>query len=474
MSLGLFGSLNLAARSLQVQQQGIEVAGHNLANVNNPAYSRQKIAIHSAGAIQTNDGFIQGIGADVAGIQQVRNALLDAQMVSENSVTGSLEAQQQALQYAQADLGQQIDQRASGAEGAAAAAGIGQHGIGDAMNDLFNSFQALSTQPSSTTQRDIVLNKATQLAERFQATDKRLDALNDSLNTSVETEVAGANQILSEIAQLNRKIVRAEMNSDGVANDLRDARQAKLEELGKIVKFDTSEGAAGSVNISIGGVLMVDSTEVAETLETYDVSGKTMVRAASTDAPLNITSGRIHGFIEARDTSIQALRDNLSSLASTLIAEVNRLHQTGFGKDGSTGLAFFSGTNASDIAVNSALTADKIATSDTAGEVGNNKIILALAQLKEAPQSGLSNLTISQNYSRVVAKLGSDLDRVNQGVSDQAAVSNMVATQRDSVSGVSMDEEMTDLLKFQRAYQASAKIVNVIDEMLLSIINMRS
>lgn len=474
MSLGLFGSLNLAARSLQVQQQGIEVAGHNLANVNNPAYARQRVAIHSAGAIQTNDGFIQGIGADVAGITHVRNALLDAHMVSENSVTGSLEAQQQALQYAQADLGQEIDRRASGAEGAAAAGGLGQHGIGDGMNDLFNSFQALSTQPSSTTQRDIVLTKAAQLAERFHATDERLAALNTSLNTSVETEVAGANALLTEIAQLNRNIVRAEMSSDGVANDLRDARQAKLEELGKIVKFETSEGAAGSVNISIGGVLMVDSTEVAETLETYDVSGKTMVRAASTDAPLNITGGRIHGFIDARDTAIQALRDNLSSLASTLITEVNRLHQSGFGKDGSTGLAFFSGTNASDITVNSALTADKIAASDTAGEVGNNKIILALAQLKEAPQSALSSQTLSQNYSRVVAKLGADLDAVNQGVSDQAAVSNMVASQRDSISGVSIDEEMTDLLKFQRAYQASAKIVNVIDEMLLSIINMRS
>ncbi|HUS34291.1 MAG TPA: flagellar hook-associated protein FlgK [Verrucomicrobiae bacterium] len=474
MSLGLFGSLNLAARSLQVQQQGIEVAGHNLANVNNPAYARQRVAIHSAGAIQTNDGFIQGVGADIAGITQVRNALLDAQMVSENSVTGSLEAQQQALQYAQADLGQQIDQRASGAEGAAAASGIGQHGIGDAMNDLFNSFQALSTQPSSTTQRDIVLTKAAQLAERFQATDDRLAALNTSLNTSVETEVSGANALLSEIAQLNRKIVRAEMGSDGVANDLRDARQAKLEELGKIVKFDTSEGAAGSVNISIGGVLMVDSTEVAEALETYDVSGKTMVRAASSDAPLNITGGRIHGFIDARDGAVQGLRDNLSSLASTLITQVNLLHQSGFGKDGSTGLAFFSGTNASDISVNSALTADKIAASNTVGEVGNNKIILALAQLKEAPQSALSSQTLSQNYSRVVAKLGSDLDLVNQGVSDQAAVSNMVSTQRDSISGVSMDEEMTDVLKFQRAYQASAKIVSVIDEMLLSVINMRS
>jgi flagellar hook-associated protein 1 len=473
MSLGLFQTLNLSARSLQVQQQGIEVAGHNLANVNNPAYARQKIAIHSAGAIQTNDGFIQGIGADVTAIQQVRNALLDAQMVSENSVTGSLEAQQQALQYAQADLGQEIDRRASGAEGVAAAAGLGQHGIGDAMNELFSSFQALETQASSVEQRDEILNSAKQLAERFQLTDKRLAGLNSSLNTSVETEVAGVNSLLSEIAQLNKSIVRAEMSSEGVANDLRDARQAKLEELGKLVKFDTSEGDAGAVNISIGGTLMVDTTSVVETLETYDVAGKTMVRAASTDGPLTITGGRIHGFIDARDGAVQTLRDNLSTLATTLITEVNRVHQAGFGMDGSTGLAFFTGTNASDIAVNSAVTAEKIAASNSAGDVGNNKNIVALAQLKDTRQAALTNQTFSQNYGRVVAGLGTALSGANQGVSDQAAVSRMVQTQRDSISGVSMDEEMTDLVKFQRAYQASAQMVNVIDEMLQTILNMR-
>src|SRR5438874_4276663 len=159
--LGLFGTLNLTTRSLQVQQQGIEVAGHNLANVNNPAYARQKIAIATSPAIHTETGMIEGTGADVVAIQQVRNAILDAQLVDENSVTGSLEAQQQTLQYAQSDLGQQIDRGATGAEGAAAASGAGgQHAIGDAVNDLFNSFQSLSTQPSSMTERDIVLNKA--------------------------------------------------------------------------------------------------------------------------------------------------------------------------------------------------------------------------------------------------------------------------------------------------------------------------
>jgi flagellar hook-associated protein 1 FlgK len=472
MSLGLFGTLNMSARSLQAQQAGIEVAGHNLSNVNNPAYARQRVALATTPAVETGEGFLQGTGVHVVAIQQVRSALLDSQLIVENSVTGSLEAQQNALQYAQADLGQEIDRRAIGAQGATAAAGIGQHGIGDAINDLFNSFQTLSTQPSSITQRDIVLTKATQLAERFQATDQRLADLNTSLNATVKSDVAQVNSLLGEIAMLNEKIARAEINDTGAANDLRDSRQAKLEELGTLVKFEQSAGEASAVNVTINGVLMVDVTTVREQLETYDVAGKTMVRAASTDGPLTITSGRIHGTIDARDGAIQTLRDNLSSLASTLITEVNRLHQTGFGKDGSTGLAFFTGTNASDIAVNSAVTAEKIAASDTNGDVGNNKIILSLAQLKEAPQAGLTNQSFSQNYSGIVANLGSALDSVNRGASDQAVVSNMVRAQRDSVSGVSIDEEMTDLVKYQRAYQASARVVNVVDEMLQTILSM--
>jgi flagellar hook-associated protein 1 FlgK len=474
--LGLFGTLNLTTRSLQVQQQGIEVAGHNLANVNNPAYARQRVMIATSPTVQAENGMIEGTGADVTAIQQVRSSILDSQLVSENSVTGSLEAQQQALQYAQSDLGQQIDRGATGAEGAAAAGGTGgQHAIGDAINDLFNSFQSLSTQPSSMTERDIVLNKATQLTDRFRDTDSRLASLSASINTDLDSDVSQVNSVLGDIAKLNQQIARAEINSNGAANDLRDSRQAKLEELGKLVKFDTSAGEAGAVNVSIGGVLMVDTTVVSNQLQTYDAGGGQMlVRAATGSTPLDITSGHIAGLIETRDGAVKTLRDDLSTLATSLITQINTLHQGGFGKDGSTGLAFFTGTNASDIRVNQTLIDDpgKIGASDSNGDVGNNKVIVAMAQLANAPQAALADQTFTQKYGRVVADLGASLSKVNQGISDQAAVVNMVTTQRDSVSAVSLDEEMADLVKFQRAYQASAQVVNVVNTMLETIINM--
>ncbi|MBC8003410.1 MAG: hypothetical protein H7X97_12555, partial [Opitutaceae bacterium] len=165
--LGLFGTLNLGTRSLSTQQQGTEIAGHNLANVNNPAYARQRLAIATSLTVPTEMG-PQGTGADGVAIVQLRNGLLDLQIQSETSVRGSLDAQQTALQYVQANLGQQIDRQASGAAGAAATGGVGgQNGIAEHLSNLFNSFQSLSTNPTSLAERQVLLGKAEDLAAQF-------------------------------------------------------------------------------------------------------------------------------------------------------------------------------------------------------------------------------------------------------------------------------------------------------------------
>jgi len=143
----------MANRSLQTQRNGTEVAGHNLANVNTPGYSRQRVAIETSITIPSELG-PQGTGADAVAIVQIRDALIDRQIVAETSVRGSFESRQKALQFGQAALGQEIDRQASGAEGSAAASGVGgQHGIAENISDLFNAFQSLSTNPTSMTER---------------------------------------------------------------------------------------------------------------------------------------------------------------------------------------------------------------------------------------------------------------------------------------------------------------------------------
>lgn len=233
--LGLFGTLSLANRSLQTQRNGTEVAGHNLANVNTPGYARQRVAIETSLTIPSDMG-PQGTGADAVGIYQLRDALIDRQIVNETSVRGAYESRQRALQFGQAALGQQIDRQATGAEGAAAASGVGgQHGIAEHMSEMFNAMQSLSTNPTSISERQVLLIKAESLATQFNQVSTRLDDLRTSLSESLDSDVEQANIALGDIAKLNEQIIAAELGTTAKANDLRDIRQKRIEDLAALV-----------------------------------------------------------------------------------------------------------------------------------------------------------------------------------------------------------------------------------------------
>ena len=468
--------MNLGAQSLQVQRQGVEVSGHNLANVNNPAYARQRLRIQTSLPIPTPWG-PQGTGAQVTGIQQLRSAIVDGQIQAETSVRGFLDAKQAALQYGQAILGQTIDRQATGPEGSAASLGVGgQHGLAESLGDLFSSFQSLSTNPTSLTERQAVLMKAQDLAMQLNQIDTRLGNLNTSLDSSLQTDVSQANELLSQIADYNKQIFASENGAPGSANDLRDLRQQRIEELSRLVNAQATEQPNGAIDVSISGTTMVSGLQVLDTLETYDAGGGQMlVRTATGGAALTLTGGSLQGTIDARDGALKTLRADVNSLASLVITEVNTLHSAGFSLTGSTGAIFFTGTNAADIAVNGTLLNDPalLQAGGVGGAVGDNQVALALAQLANKQNPGLSNRTFSQNYAQTVASLGQSLASVTTEISDQTVVEKMLQRQRDSVSGVSLDEEMTDMIKFQKGFEASAHLITTIDEMLQTVLSMK-
>jgi flagellar hook-associated protein 1 FlgK len=474
--LGLFGTLNLGARSLQVQRQGVEVAGHNLANANNPAYARQRIALVTALTIPTPIG-PQGTGADVVGIRQLRSALLDYQIVGEASVRGYLEAQQQALQFGEAVLGQSVDRLADGPLGSAAAQGVGgQHGIAEGLAGLFAAFQSLSTNPTSITERQAALLQAQTLANQFNQIDARLSTLRASLNDTVTADVTEVNDLLRGIAGLNQQIIAAENGAPGTANDLRDLRQQKLEALARLVNLQAVEQANGGVDLAIAGAGVLAGPTVLDTLEAYDPgTGNLLVRTATGGTPLALTGGSLQGVIEARDGALTTLRNDLNTLAAQFITQVNAIHSGGFGLNGTTGANFFTGTGAADIAVNAALLADpaRLQASGVNGAVGDNQVALALAQLGNQPQAALNDQTFSRSYAHTVAAFGQTIFSVNGALSDQEIVEKMLWRQRDAVSGVSLDEEMTDLIKFQKAFEASARLIVTVDEMLQTVVDLK-
>jgi flagellar hook-associated protein 1 len=396
--LGLFGTLNLAARSLATQQQGTEVAGHNLANVNNPAYSRQRLVIQTSNPVPGAIG-PQGSGADAVAIQQLRDHLLDRQIQSELSARSSLDAQQKALQYAQAGLGQEIDQHGSATSESGA-----QTGLAGDLSRLFNSFHSLSSQPSSLAERQILLLNAQNLTTQFSQTAGRLDNVTSSLNDSVTSDVARANVALTDIAKLNASIVTAELSGRYQANDLRDLRQQRIEDLSEIAGVTTTSAPNGSIDISLDGVTLVQGSQILDQLESFtDPAGLTFVRSLANGTPLSLTSGSLHGTIEARDGAVASLRSNLDTLAAQLITEVNAVHASGFDLQDQSGLPFFTGTDASSIRVHGDLLADpsRIQAAANPNAPGDNQVILALAQLGDRTVAGLQNQLSPSNINRL-------------------------------------------------------------------------
>jgi flagellar hook-associated protein 1 len=465
MSIGLFQVLNMASRAMDTQQAGIEVTGQNLSNVNNPNYSRQVLQISTSADVPTNVG-IEGTGVQATGVQQIVSQVVNSQIQSENSTSSYWQAQQQALQFAQADLGQQVTSATS-------SSGDSSQGIATAMSNFFNDLQTLSTEPSSLSERQVVLGDASTLTSQFNQVSQQLGSLTTQLNGQLQTDVTNANQLLNNIATLNKQIASAQINTDSSPNDLLDQREEDVENLANLTNISVTPQTDGTVNISIGGVQMVAAGVVTDTMQTYTNSGGQMlVQAATAGTPLTLTGGSIAGEIDARDGPVATLSSNLNTLATQLIGAMNAVHKTGYSLTGSTNALFFTGSDASDIGVNQALVNNSalMQTSGVAGDAGDNTVALQMAQLANQLNTGLNNQTFSQSYDGTVATLGQSLSSANSEVSDQQTVQQMLQQQRTSISGVSLVEEMGNLSTYQNAYEASAHLMSTVDQMLQALL----
>ena len=470
--LGLFGTLNLASRSLQTQMTGVEVTGQNLANVNTTGYTRQSVDIQTSPDISTTLGQ-EGTGANAVAIQQVVNAILNGQIQSQQSTSGYWNAQQTALQSAQTGLDEFLNGTGSATSSTNSTTDTGLSGQ---LSGLFSAFQAVATSPTSVAARQALVSSAQTLASTFNQVNAQLDASRTLLNTSLGNDVDSANKLISGIADLNQQISTAEFTG-ATPNDLLDEREQDLENLSGLTNITTSTGTNGAVDVSIGGQTLVSGNQVLDTLQTYDAGGgQLLVQTATGGVNLTLTGGSMQGTIDARDGELATMQGSINTLASTLITQVNTIHGGGYSLTGTTGANFFNGSDAATITVNAALVGNPslIQASGTSTATGDNSVALQLADLSSATQSGLNNQTFGDSYDQTVAALGDSLQTANDQVNNQTAVSNMLSTQRSSVSGVNVDQEMTNLMSFQRAYEASAQLVTTLNTLLGDTLAMKN
>ncbi len=465
---GLYASLNASVKALSAHGRALETAGRNLANVNNPNYARQRVIYGDRGTVETPDG-AESLGLEALGVEQMRDTLLDQQVIRETSLSASFTAEQQGYQRAQAGLGQSIDRTAGSGDATTSTAS----GLSGAMDDFFNSFQSFAASPTDSGQRQTLLQRAGILTDRFRLTDRNLAQVQSDLNAQVNTDVGNVNRLLSTIADLNSQIGRLEVANPGSAVDLRDQRQAKIEELAGKIPVDVRDAGGGQLQLvvkdsAMNDVVLVDRGTVKGTVS-FD---GTNVSGGLPPTALGLSSGSIKGALTARDGAIQDLRNSIDLIARQFVSAVN----SAYNPSGTAGKDFFTstGTTAGTISVAAGVTVTSLR-AGSSGASGDNDLANAVAAISTKTFSTASgdaiDGTLGSFYTGAVTNLGQSLASANSRVTDQSNIEKLVRSQRDGVSGVSLDEEMADLTRFQRAYQASSRVFSIVDSLLDTVVN---
>lgn len=373
---GLISSLHNSSGALRVHSKGLEVTGKNLANVNNRGYAKQRVEIGDRGQINTGIA-TESMGVEAMGLRQNRDALLDKSVMRELTSTADLEAAKKVLQNAETALGQFLD-RTKDSTSIQNAGGASGGGISDALTDFFNAWESFSVKPNDVGEKQLLIAKAQILAEKISKTDERLAGVQSDVDSQVAVDVDIVNQILDEIAKINTYIAKAELTKPYSAVDLRDKRQAKLEELSKYadVKFknfnDDPKQNLGRINVELNGVVLVNGETVDRRLA-YNSVTKVLSAGGSAFDANTMPAGKIGAQIKAAYDTVKETRNDIKSLAEKLASEVNGVYQDEGGEGDVFNLST-SSTGLIQLSYNSSLRI-------VAGNSGGNAVALEVAKL---------------------------------------------------------------------------------------------
>jgi flagellar hook-associated protein 1 FlgK len=465
--MSILAALRMGADALMAQQQALQTAGHNISNVNTSGYTRQRVTFSSGYPGKLGGPFL-GLGVNVSAVTGMVNNFLESQLVELQSGLGSTDAQQQALSAV-----------------ANAFPITEKQGIGPALNAFWGALSDLSNNPAGAIERQNVIGKAGALGSVLGQTRDALVDVQSNLDKDLDAAVRRVNVLLPQIASLNRKITEGEAGGHR-ANDFRDQRQQLLQELSKLTGATVEEGSDGQVVAQVDGIVLVSGVYAAS-LDNSSVNASgfrnvTYVspEGAAFDATALLTKGQVGGLLAARDTTVVSFLGQLDLFAKTLVDVVNTQHALGFDLNGVAGGNFFAPLASTAgaarlVRVDSAIVADPrlIATAQSATSVpGDNRNANALANLQNVVQAPLGNLTLKDYFSSFISNVGQQLQSAQDASKFQQALVDQVQQRRDSLSGVNIDEEVTNMIQFQRAFQAASRIISTSDEMYQALINM--
>ncbi len=452
----LFGMLEMNKRSLFTSQFSLQTTNHNISNINNPGYSRQEVLLESNIPTVTPDGIL-GNGVSISTIRRATADFYTRQLREETSSIGGWDVRSSTLSHMETVFNEPSDS-----------------GMANMIDDFFKSWNTLASHSESGSARIDIVESATTLCSMFHSMNQSLGELEGNLNEQIIDDIAVVNDISVKIAGLNSMIVENESIGQ-TAGDYRDERDRLLEELSRIVKVDTKEDAYGSVDVFIGGVNIVHKTQTVPLDVLLDESGTIVdmrVTLKGRSVPIVLEDGELGGLLASRDGYLKDARESLDYLASSFIRNVNELHRNGWTPSGA-GFDFFQGTDAATIGVASAiLNNPDLVASSYDGTVGDNSLANDIVALSTRQISADDPLTLNERYEALVASLGIHGANAENMVRNEEMIVSNLRMRKESITGVSLDEELVNLTKFQQSYEAAARVMTTVTELIDTVLNM--
>ncbi len=480
-----FRGLSIGISGLYANKRSLDTISHNISNADNPLYVRQQ-AIHSESRYsRISLTYSVGTGVDVQQIRQIRDEFLDTKIRKEASEFGFWLSRSNVFGQVEGIVRE-----------------LSEDALQGVMDEFWNSWEEVAKDPSSLTARGLLRERAIEFVGSVNHMYTQLESLQFNLDKNIQDMVGEANQLVKGIAELNTKIMSAE-SMGSTANDYRDTRNGYLDRLSQIIKVDYYTSNNGAVNVVLGGQHIISDGTYRELEAKNNGSPFVDVHWADTGERLSeerdIRGGELLGLIYARgyhdqekditDVTeykyiIPTIKKQLDEYVKGIAEALNTLHNQGYTLTGKTNTDFFvrqdtsKSTWAGNIKISDAIDSlNEIAVSEGGiastepREIGDGKIAEAIGKLRYTGIFNDGKTTPDNFYRDIITDFGISANEAITMKDAHEMVINQIDDRRSSLSGVSLDEEMTEMIKFQHAYNANARLINAIDEMIEQMVN---
>ncbi|MGC6416958.1 MAG: flagellar hook-associated protein FlgK [Bradymonadia bacterium] len=472
--LGLKNTLWNAASGMNVSQAGLSTVGHNLANADTEGYSRQKVHIANRGPVRIIAGSQEisqaGQGSAVENIHRAHSTFLERQLLRDRMERGFFQEQSEGLKLFE----RLYDDQATST-------------LGPSIDEFFSAVGDLSQEPHRFGNREMFVATAESVARAFNSYATDAHRVREDADRTIEARIARINELADIITATNARIGTIESMGRS-ANDFRDQRDQATKEIAELidVRIHIHKDGGAQVDLANGFTLVQGETRATLSMLPDPANSglgaiqHTSLSGVTTDITNAIQTGSIGGLLSLRDRTVPQHTAQMDQLAFTFVEQVNAIHRAGFGLDGLDGRNLFdpiAGVQGAAAAVNveAGIVADPntvAAAVDPLGLPGDNRNALAMIELQMTSHAALSGVTLNHFYSEQVRAVGADVSRTEHLADFHQARFEQSDSLRESIEGVSIDDEMVDLNRFQKHFEASARVMDTVNRMMDEIMQL--